>query len=185
MCGGPFLFDKLAEIRRQSKGWPQACSLNNGRRGLLRIRLDGPNVHAHRVNSKFVVFAGGRRCRQGADRPYRTQKSYNSCLSRFNTVGRTHGLRHRRNIPEEDRNPMTRPKVTIDGNEAAAYVAYHVSEVMRHLPDHPLLHHGRVVGRVVRQGKTEHLGHHPHGRRDAERRRRRRRACTARCRPAR
>ena len=43
---------------------------------------------------------------------------------------------------------MTRPKVTIDGNEAAAYVAHQHERGDRHLPDHPLVHHGRVGRRV-------------------------------------
>ena len=38
----------------------------------------------------------------------------------------------------------TRPKVTIDGNEAAAYVAHQINEVIAIYPITPSSQHGRV-----------------------------------------
>jgi pyruvate-ferredoxin/flavodoxin oxidoreductase len=64
--------------------------------------------------------------------------------------------------------------VTLDGNEAAAYVAHLTNEVIAIYPiTRP--RHGRVVGRVVVAGRQEPLGHGPGRGRDAERGRRRRR----------
>ena len=38
---------------------------------------------------------------------------------------------------------------TVDGNEAAASVAYRLAEILLHLPDHPLFANGRAGRRVV------------------------------------
>ena len=43
------------------------------------------------------------------------------------------------------------PKVTIDGNEAAAYVAHQIQRSHRHLSDHALVQHGRMGRPVVRR----------------------------------
>jgi pyruvate-ferredoxin/flavodoxin oxidoreductase len=42
----------------------------------------------------------------------------------------------------------TRPKVTIDGNEAAAYVAYHAGEVVAIYPINSFVAYGRIGGSV-------------------------------------
>ena len=51
-----------------------------------------------------------------------------------------------------------RPMVTLDGNEAAASVAHRINEVIAIYPHHPVVQHGRVVGRVVQPGQDQHLG---------------------------
>ena len=55
----------------------------------------------------------------------------------------------------------------------------------RHLPDHPVLHHGRVGGRVVGAGPQEHLGHRARRSSRCSRRAAPPAPSTARCRPAR
>jgi len=57
--------------------------------------------------------------------------------------------------------------IALDGNEAVASVAHRTNEVIAHLSDHPVLEHGRMGRRVVRQGDEEHLGERPRGRRNA------------------
>ena len=69
----------------------------------------------------------------------------------------------------------TRPKVTIDGNEAAAYVAHKINEVIAIYPITPSSTMGEWADQWSAEGQAEHLGHRAHGGRDAERRRRRRR----------
>ena len=62
---------------------------------------------------------------------------------------------------------------TLDGNEAAASIAYRVNEICAIYPITPVVDDGRV-GRPVGVGRQEeHLGHGAARRRDAERRRRR------------
>ncbi len=41
---------------------------------------------------------------------------------------------------------MVREKVTIEGNEAAAYSAYKTSEVVTHLSDYAIVGYGRTGG---------------------------------------
>ena len=52
---------------------------------------------------------------------------------------------------------MTREIVTIDGNEAVAYVAYRLSEVIAIYPITPSSGHGRIVRPMVR-GRRKHWG---------------------------
>ena len=54
-------------------------------------------------------------------------------------------------------------RATVDGNEAAASVAYRVQRGLLHLPDHAVLADGRAGGRVVEPGAPERLGHGPGG----------------------
>ena len=70
---------------------------------------------------------------------------------------------------------MTRPKVTIDGNEAAAYVAHKVNEVIAIYPITPSSNMGEWADEWSGEKQAQHLGHRPAGGRNAERRRRRRR----------
>ena len=60
--------------------------------------------------------------------------------------------------------------VTIDGNEAAAYVAHKTNEVIAIYPITPVQPDGRMGGLVERPGKGQHLGHDTVGCRDASRR---------------
>ena len=64
----------------------------------------------------------------------------------------------------------------LDGNEAAARVAYALSRGHRHLPDHAGLAHGRGRGRLERRGADQPLGRGARGDRDAVRGGRRRHA---------
>ena len=79
----------------------------------------------------------------------------------------------------------TRPKLTVDGNEAAAYVAYRLNEVMAIYPITPSSPMAEWCDQWASEGKKNLWGTIPASRGDAERRRRGRRASTARCRPAR
>ena len=79
----------------------------------------------------------------------------------------------------------TEVRTTIDGNEAAASVAYRLNEVCCIYPITPVVADGRAGRRVVEPGAAERLGHGARGGRDAERGRRGRARCTARCRAAR
>ena len=65
-------------------------------------------------------------------------------------------------------------RLVVDGNEAAARIAYLTSRGDRHLPDHPGIADGRVGRRLVAGRTAESLGNHPAGDRDAERGRGRR-----------
>ena len=49
-------------------------------------------------------------------------------------------------------------RTTIDGNEAAAHVAYRLNELCSHLPDHAVLDDGRARRRVVEPGPDQRLG---------------------------
>ena len=76
-------------------------------------------------------------------------------------------------------------RATVDGNEAAASVAYRCSEVCCIYPDHALLADGRAGRRVVEPRAAERVGHGPGGGGDAERGAAPRARCTARCRAGR
>ena len=52
----------------------------------------------------------------------------------------------------------SRNMITVDGNEAAASVAHRTERSHRHLPDHPLVDHGRVGRRVVGAGPARTSG---------------------------
>ena len=78
--------------------------------------------------------------------------------------------------------PTTRPKVTIDGNEAAAYVAHQINEVIAIYPITPSSNMGEWADQWSAERQDQYLGHRADGDRDAKRRRRRRRAATALCR---
>ena len=81
---------------------------------------------------------------------------------------------------------MARANVkTLDGNEAAASVAYRVNEIIAIYPITPSSTMGELADRVGVRGQAEHLGRRAARRRDAERRRRRRRRPRRACRPAR
>ena len=69
----------------------------------------------------------------------------------------------------------SRRKITVDGNEAAASVAYRVSEVIAIYPITPLLADGRALRRVGGRKTAEPLGAGARGGRDAVGGRRRRR----------
>ena len=65
---------------------------------------------------------------------------------------------------------------TIDGNEAAASVAYRLSEVIAIYPITPASLHGRGLGRLVGRRTAQLVGRRARGPRDAVRGRRRRNA---------
>ena len=67
-------------------------------------------------------------------------------------------------------------RATVDGNEAAASVAYRLQRGLLHLPDHAVVADGRAGRRVGEPGAAQRLGHRARGGRDAERGRRGRRA---------
>ena len=50
-------------------------------------------------------------------------------------------------------------RATVDGNEAAASVAYRLQRGLLHLPDHAVLADGRAGRRVVEPGAAQRLGH--------------------------
>ncbi len=58
---------------------------------------------------------------------------------------------------------------TLDGNEAAASIAYRVNEICAIYPDHALIDDGRAGRSVGVRRAKEHLGHGAARRRDAER----------------
>ena len=69
---------------------------------------------------------------------------------------------------------MSRKKVTLDGNEAVAHVAYHVSEVAAIYPITPSSPMGESSDAWSSVRREKHLGHRSQGHRDAERGRSRR-----------
>ena len=81
---------------------------------------------------------------------------------------------------------MAHKRTIVDGNEAAASVAYRLNEVIAIYPITPSSPMGEWADAVgFGEGAKNIWGTVPVGDRDAERRRRGRRRCTARCRPAR
>ncbi len=80
---------------------------------------------------------------------------------------------------------MAHKRMIVDGNEAAASVAYRLSEVIAIYPITPSSPMGEWADQWAAEGGKNIWGTVPDRDRDAERRRRGRRACTARCRPAR
>ena len=56
---------------------------------------------------------------------------------------------------------MTRPKVTIDGNEAAAYVAHKINEVIAIYPITPSSTMGEWSDQWSAEEQAQHLGHRP------------------------
>ena len=56
---------------------------------------------------------------------------------------------------------MKRKMVTIDGNEAAAYVAYNTNEVIAIYPITPSSNMGEWADAWAAEGQQEHLGHVP------------------------
>ena len=64
---------------------------------------------------------------------------------------------------------------TLDGNEAAASIAYRTNEVCAIYPITPSSTMGELADQWAAEGQDQHLGHRAARRRDAERRRRRRR----------
>ena len=54
---------------------------------------------------------------------------------------------------------MERKKVTIDGNEAAAYVAYHTNEVIAIYPITPSSNMGEWCDAWSAVNKTKYMGH--------------------------
>jgi pyruvate-ferredoxin/flavodoxin oxidoreductase len=54
---------------------------------------------------------------------------------------------------------MERKKITIDGNEAAAYVGYHASEVIAIYPITPSSGMGEMSDEWAAKGNEEYLGH--------------------------
>ena len=80
---------------------------------------------------------------------------------------------------------MTDTWITVDGNEAAARVAYRLCEVIAIYPITPSSTMGELADAWMAEGQPNLLGRGAGRRRDAERRRGRRARCTARCRPAR
>ncbi len=64
---------------------------------------------------------------------------------------------------------MPRKKVTVDGNEAVAHVAYHVSEVAAIYPITPSSPMGESSDAWAAVGDEEHLGHGAQSHRDAKR----------------
>ena len=64
---------------------------------------------------------------------------------------------------------MKRQFVTVDGNEAAAYVAHQTNEVIAIYPITPASPMGELADAWSAAGQTEHLRRGPHGHRDAER----------------
>ena len=80
---------------------------------------------------------------------------------------------------------MTNSIKTLDGNEAAASVAYRANEICAIYPITPSSAMGELADQWASRGQDQHLGNGAARRRDAERRRRRRARCTARCRPVR
>ena len=58
--------------------------------------------------------------------------------------------------PDASRTALMR--VTIDGNEAAASVAYRLQRGLLHLPDHAVLADGRAGRRVVQPGRPNVWG---------------------------
>ena len=79
----------------------------------------------------------------------------------------------------------TRPKVTIDGNEAAAHVAYQLNEVIAIYPITPSSPMGEWADQWAAEGKTEHLGHGARTWSRCRAKAARPARCTAPCRPAR
>ena len=77
------------------------------------------------------------------------------------------------------------PVATIDGNEAAASVAYRLNEVCAIYPITPVVDDGRARRPVVDRGAAQHLGHASPRSSRCRARAARRAPCTARCRPAR
>ena len=67
---------------------------------------------------------------------------------------------------------MSRRKITIDGNEAAAHVAYRASEVIAIYPITPSSGMGEMSDAWSAQGIKNIWGHGPGGQRVAKRRRR-------------
>ena len=86
-------------------------------------------------------------------------------------------------VSEEDM--ASRRRITVDGNEAAASVAYRASESIAIYPITPSSNDGRAVRRVGEPAGAKPLGRDPGGGRDAVGRRAPRAPCTARCRPGR
>ncbi len=64
---------------------------------------------------------------------------------------------------------MARTMKTLDGNEAAASIAYRVNEICAIYPITPSSTMGELADQWASEGRTEHLGHGAARRRDAER----------------
>ncbi len=88
----------------------------------------------------------------------------------------TRYFRRMKSMASNNGNGNQRPIVTIDGNEAAAYVAHKTNEVIAIYPITPSSNMGEWADAVERRGPEEHLGHHAPGGRDAVGRRRGRRS---------
>ena len=58
---------------------------------------------------------------------------------------------------------MVRERVTIDGNEAAAYVAYKTTEVAAIYPITPSSGMGELADYWMANGGEEHMGYDPTG----------------------
>ena len=69
---------------------------------------------------------------------------------------------------DEERLVSQRSFVTIDGNEAASLISAPDERSHRHLSDHAGLADGRVFGRLVGGGTSEHFRHGSGRHRDAE-----------------
>ena len=75
--------------------------------------------------------------------------------------------------------------ITIDGNEAAASVAFRINEVIAIYPITPSSPWASSADEWSAQEQEEHLGHHPRRWSRCSPRAARPAPCTARCRPAR
>ena len=75
-------------------------------------------------------------------------------------------------------------RATLDGNEAAASVAYRLNEVCCIYPITPSSPMGELADEWARRA-DEHLGHRPDGHRDAKSKAAQPEPCTARCKLAR
>ena len=80
---------------------------------------------------------------------------------------------------------MTAATAILDGNEAAASVAYRLNEVIAIYPITPSSPMGEWADQWQQEEAAEHLGRRPDSRRNAERGRRGRERCTGRCKPGR
>ena len=76
-------------------------------------------------------------------------------------------------------------RATVDGNEAAASVAYRLNEVCCIYPITPSSPMAELADEWSSQGRDQRVGHRAGGGGDAERGRARRGRCTARCRAGR